>query len=59
MSGSPQHQNHNRDIDGNMSGYFDQFRTDLAEVDLPARLRAGLIGEGASFDGPFGPREIV
>lgn len=43
-----------------MNGHFDQFVNELtAGDDLPARLRAGVIGEGAPFDGPFGPREIV
>ncbi len=31
------------------------FKTALAQPDLPARLRAGLIGEGASIPGPDGP----
>lgn len=43
-----------------MKAHFDQFVNGLgADGDMPARLRAGVIGEGATFDGPFGPREIV
>ena len=38
---------------------FAAFREMLATDDPLASLRAGLIGDGAVFDGPFGPRSLL
>ncbi|MTI43094.1 selenocysteine lyase/cysteine desulfurase [Roseibium hamelinense] len=38
---------------------LDAFKTDLQKPDLIARLQAGLIGEGAVIDGPFGPKTLI
>ncbi|GAB4513697.1 MAG: aminotransferase class V-fold PLP-dependent enzyme [Roseibium sp.] len=38
---------------------LDHFRKGLQGPDLLARLRAGLIGEGATITGPFGERELI
>ncbi len=35
------------------------FADELAQGDVMAALRAGLIGEGATLDGPFGPQALV
>lgn len=39
--------------------FFDRFRAALVGPDHIDRLRAGLIGEGISFDGPQGPRQLI
>ncbi|GHC67985.1 aminotransferase class V-fold PLP-dependent enzyme [Limoniibacter endophyticus] len=38
---------------------FDGFKNTLQCEDLIERLRAGVIGEGVSIDGPAGPRKLV
>ncbi|MCQ0970199.1 aminotransferase class V-fold PLP-dependent enzyme [Paracoccus sp. TK19116] len=38
---------------------LDEFRPYLISDDLAADLRAGLIGEGAKIDGPFGRRPLI
>ncbi|MCK7611846.1 aminotransferase class V-fold PLP-dependent enzyme [Roseibium sediminicola] len=38
---------------------LDHFRDGLKGPDLIARLRAGLIGEGATITGPFGERDLI
>ncbi|MBO6756064.1 MAG: aminotransferase class V-fold PLP-dependent enzyme [Roseibium sp.] len=38
---------------------FTRFRESLESRTVVEDLRNGLIGEGISFDGPFGPRELV
>ncbi|ETX27730.1 aminotransferase class V-fold PLP-dependent enzyme [Roseivivax isoporae] len=38
---------------------LDDFAQTLAGPGLPARLRAGLIGESATVDGPFGPKPLI
>lgn len=38
---------------------LDSFAAPLGGPDRLERLRKGVIGEGASFDGPFGPRTII
>jgi len=38
---------------------LDNFRDSLQGPDLIARLRAGLIGEGAAISGPFGERALI
>ena len=38
---------------------LESFIESLTGPDLPARLRAGLIGEGAPLHGPFGPRPLL
>ncbi|WP_269582814.1 aminotransferase class V-fold PLP-dependent enzyme [Roseibium sp. Sym1] len=38
---------------------LDHFRNALSGPDLIARLRTGLIGEGATIAGPFGDRELI
>lgn len=38
---------------------LDHFRDSLPGPDLIARLRSGLIGEGATITGPFGERELI
>lgn len=43
-----------------MDGSLENWAKELAgEGDLIARLRDGLIGEGALIEGPFGPRRLV
>lgn len=41
-----------------MSG-LERFVENLRGDDLPARLRAGLIGESAHIEGPFGPKPLI
>lgn len=36
-----------------------EFARSLAVPDVIAQLRAGVIGEGAAFEGPFGPQKII
>jgi len=36
-----------------------QFRSGLVGPDLPGQIRAGLIGEDITIDGPFGPKPLV
>lgn len=38
---------------------FEAFADSLRGEDRLSRLRQGLIGEGATFSGPFGPRKLV
>lgn len=38
---------------------IDAFKEALARPMLSERLRAGLIGEGAVIDGPFGPKKMI
>jgi len=38
---------------------LDDFALSLKRPDLPQWLRAGLIGENATIDGPFGPKPLV
>lgn len=38
---------------------LDHFIEELKSPDLISRLRAGLIGEGATISGPFGDRELI
>ncbi|WP_028913736.1 aminotransferase class V-fold PLP-dependent enzyme [Pseudorhodobacter ferrugineus] len=38
---------------------LDDFAASLATPDVIAQLRAGVIGEGAEFDGPFGVQKLV
>ncbi|MEC9471669.1 MAG: aminotransferase, partial [Pseudomonadota bacterium] len=38
---------------------LDHFIEELKSPDLISRLRAGLIGEGATISGPFGERELI
>ena len=38
---------------------LDRFRQGLGDADAVAQLNAGLVGKGATFEGPFGLREIV
>ncbi|MCR8546232.1 aminotransferase class V-fold PLP-dependent enzyme [Salipiger sp. P9] len=38
---------------------LDDFAQSLKRLDLPDWLRAGLIGDGAEIDGPFGPRPLI
>lgn len=42
-----------------MTTPLDRFAASLGGPDLPARLRAGTIGEGVALPGPFGPRALV
>lgn len=46
---------HNTQPEASFSAFHDM----LAADDPLASLRAGLIGDGAIFDGPFGPRALV
>lgn len=38
---------------------LDQFKQSLTGPGLFPRLRTGLIGEGSTIDGPFGPRDLI
>ncbi len=38
---------------------FEQFKSDLQNENLIDRLRAGLIGDGITIPGPFGPKKLV
>ena len=38
---------------------LDQFKQSLSGPDLLERLRAGVIGEGISIEGPFGDRDLI
>jgi selenocysteine lyase/cysteine desulfurase len=38
---------------------FDDFRKNIETGDIVARLRAGLIGEGAEFSTPFGNQKLI
>ncbi len=38
---------------------FEEFAAQLATPDVIARLRDGVIGEGAEFDGPFGMQKLL
>ncbi|MDZ5699749.1 aminotransferase class V-fold PLP-dependent enzyme [Chelativorans sp. M5D2P16] len=38
---------------------LEHFAESLRGDDLPARLRAGLIGESARIEGPFGPKPLI
>ncbi|WP_315928713.1 aminotransferase class V-fold PLP-dependent enzyme [Mesorhizobium sp. SP-1A] len=40
-------------------GMLEQFRCGLAAPDAVAALRAGLVGKGASIEGPFGVKELL
>ncbi|UUP18097.1 aminotransferase class V-fold PLP-dependent enzyme [Nitratireductor thuwali] len=40
-------------------GVLDNFAKSLAGENLPERLHAGLIGEDATIDGPFGPKPLI
>ncbi|PZQ97777.1 MAG: aminotransferase [Cereibacter sphaeroides] len=40
-------------------GFFTAFASDLGGADRIARLREGLIGEGAKIAGPFGEKKLV
>ena len=42
-----------------MTTALDDFAASLATPDVIARLRDGVIGEGAVFDGPFGPQKLL
>ncbi|MFV0383132.1 aminotransferase class V-fold PLP-dependent enzyme [Paracoccus sp. (in: a-proteobacteria)] len=39
--------------------FFDHFRSQFDRPDRIESLRAGLIGEGLTFEGPFGPRTLI
>ncbi len=46
-------------LEENMAMGLDEFRKRIATDDVVARLRAGLIGEGAEFTTPFGKKTLT